>query len=347
MYIRKTAKGKYRAHFHIDYYKPSKTFSATSEAKAKKIAQAIEVELQRGIKMEQIEIDDNGAVTVKDKEDTNSNFTFTQLVERWRDKELPSLVQKCGEDWNARLDQHILPIFGDMFISDIKADDIESYLQSLENDGVRRDGKPGGYSAQTIVHHYTVLNLMFNFAIKEKLIKENPCNKEMKPTVITDEARYFDDKTMELLFSKLDNEHKNGIEKWDWAPHYYDGQEVECRPNEIQLEAVKKLVYHMHKIFIRLAFSTTSRRCAMCGLEFGDMDYNRNEIRFQRTSHYSKQKGIYTQTKVLKNKKHNRTIRMPVKYMQEIREYNQVMQETRKLMGDLWVDSDRLFIAYV
>jgi|GEM_PF-1455094 len=332
--IKDLKNGKYRIVYYYtinnEAHRPSETIEARSLAQATRIANAKEAELRSG-----------------KKPTDNKDIRFCTLVDKWKISEAEGYAHKTKEDWLCKLDNLILPTFGNKFVSTIKPHEIKTYLASLEKDGVRLDKKPGGYSGQTRLHHFTVINRMFNFGIENDYIAKNPCTKIKKqdlPIPEKKEAAFYDIGQMELLISKLEYEYEKGIDQWDWAPHHYNGKDWTERPNIIQIEAIKKLVYLMHKVYVRLAFSTTCRRSEMCGFEFGDIDYNKNQIILDRTSHYSKSKGVYTQWK-LKNKAPNREIKMSPKYMEELKEYQQAMQEVRALMGDMWVDSDRLFIA--
>lgn len=49
---------------------------------------------------------------------------------------------------------------------------IVDFMDSLEKDGIRKDGKPGGLSSSTRYDVFKVLKAMFKIAVKQwKLIK--------------------------------------------------------------------------------------------------------------------------------------------------------------------------------
>ena len=80
------------------------------------------------------------------------------------------------EGYKSYLEKHIIPYFKALKLNlqDIKMTDIEQYYQYKSITG-RLDGKDGGLSYRSIKLHSVVLNLIFEEAIRQSLIKENPC----------------------------------------------------------------------------------------------------------------------------------------------------------------------------
>lgn len=88
------------------------------------------------------------------------------------------------------------------------------------------------------------------------------------------------------------------------------------------------------------------RRGELLGLEWKDIDYANQTISIERTSKYSKELGIYTDstknegsTRVLQISPDNNTIELLQRYKTE--------QDKIKsfFFGNCWVDTDRLFVA--
>ena len=141
--IKDMGNGKYRI-FICDGLKPdgkvnrtSQTIYAKSKKDAERQAQAMEVDFKRGQQVQ-----------------PSNASTFSELVDKWRDMAKPDIVVKTQERYEGMLNHFLLPYFGRMKVRDIKALNIEHYLKTLSKDGVRTDGKPGGYSEKTIHDHY-------------------------------------------------------------------------------------------------------------------------------------------------------------------------------------------------
>ena len=80
----------------------------------------------------------------------------------------------------------------------------------------------------------------------------------------------------------------------------------------------------------------------LTGLEWSDCYFESQRIQIKRCSQYCKGKGMIT--KEPKNKTSARTIRLPQSVFTLLAEYRRWYREQRLMYGDLWVNSDRLFI---
>ncbi|MCY8879915.1 hypothetical protein MOD64_02520 [Bacillus spizizenii] len=68
---------------------------------------------------------------------------------------------------------------------------IVDFMDSLEKDGIRKDGKPGGLSSSTRYDIFKVLKAMFKVAVKQwKLIKVDPTEDLDPPPVETKEMQF-------------------------------------------------------------------------------------------------------------------------------------------------------------
>ena len=75
-----------------------------------------------------------------------------------------------------------------------------------------------------------------------------------------------------------------------------------------------------------------------------DIDWNNNVISARRTSNYTAEKGIYTDT--TKTKKSQRSLKFPQSVMDLLREYKAEQDEEREKLGTKWQDYDRLFVKW-
>lgn len=131
--VKDLGKGKYRV-FICNGFKPdgkvnrtSKVIEAKSKKDAEKQANALEVDFKRG---QQVQL--------------AHAPTFNDLVEKWREIKKPGMEYKTQERYEGFLKGFMLPYFGNKKVREIKALDIEAYLNTLKKDGVRLDGKRVG-----------------------------------------------------------------------------------------------------------------------------------------------------------------------------------------------------------
>lgn len=97
-------------------------------------------------------------------------------------------------------------------------------------------------------------------------------------------------------------------------------------------------------VMIKLLLYSGMRRGEMCGLEWEDIDWNKETIRIQRSSQYLSGKGVFT--KETKTETSDRTIRLPKEAFEMLKTYRVLQNEERLKIGSDWNDVDRLFTMW-
>lgn len=82
----------------------------------------------------------------------------------------------------------------------------------------------------------------------------------------------------------------------------------------------------------------------MLGLEWKDIDFENNIIHVRRTSQYTAEKGIYTDT--TKTRKSKRVSKMPVSIMNLLKHFKAEQEAEAAQLGTKWEDHDRLFTKW-
>lgn len=323
--IKDLGQGKYRV-FICDGFKPdgkvnrtSKTITAKSLKDAERQANALEVDFKRG---QQIQF--------------YNAPTFNDLVERWRDL-LKSKMEKHTQIADEiYLTNFILPYFGNMKVRDIQSYDIIAYLNTLKKDGIRLDGKSGGYSEKTIKYHYSIIQKILNWAVEWKMIEHSPCSGKISPKVPKHNAKYYEEPAIERLLDSLDKACEDTIMKFSKRYNQYDPEEAHRRQ---QVRIFNDL---MHKTYVWLAMASSSRRGEILGLKVEDINLEKNVINIVRTSHYTSEDGIYF-LNYLKNGDTSQIVYMPETVMKQIHQYLLARENLINLMG--WEDSGFAFIS--
>lgn len=318
--------GKYRVflcnRFKVDgkVNRTSKVITAKSLKDAENQAKALEVDFKRG---QQIQF--------------NNAPAFSELVDRWRELKKPGLEYKTQERYEGFLTKHMLPYFGNMKVRDIKALTIETYLNALKKDGVRTDGKPGGYSEKTIHSQYMFIQTLFNLAVKWDLIEYNPCIKVDTPKVHKKEAKYYEQEDIEKLLKLLDEKCEERKEKFT-ARRYlkYTRKEAEQRQ---KLQVFNDL---MKKTYVWLALATACRRGELIGLTVDNIDFKNNRIAITQVGHYTSEQGIYNVSH-LKNGSAGKSIDTPTQVMGQLSRYLKAREDIIETM--CWEDSGYVFIS--
>lgn len=101
---------------------------------------------------------------------------------------------------------------------------------------------------------------------------------------------------------------------------------------------------YKYTISFTLAAFTGLRRGELLGLEWKDLNWVDNLLSVVRTSEYTKEKGIYTDTP--KTESSVRFIKLPPEVMQKLREFQIWQNECKTQLGTKWIEYDRLFIKW-
>lgn len=196
---------------------------------------------------------------------------------------------------------------GNLRIDKITGRDVQRFINDLALNGKNeKTGNP--LARKTVVHYLSFISDVFSYAVKMDLAPENPCRKVSVPKGEKKEKEIYTVDEVEKLFELLET-----------APLKY-------------------------RTFFTLALYSGMRRGELLGLEWKDVDWANGVISVRRTSNYTAKKGIYTDT--TKTKRSQRSQKLPPVVMDLLEKYRMEQDEERIIVGDQWVDSDRLFIKW-
>ena len=99
-----------------------------------------------------------------------------------------------------------------------------------------------------------------------------------------------------------------------------------------------------YRVYLMLAIYSGYRRSEMLGLEWKDIDFKNEVIHVRRTSQYTTEKGIYTDT--TKTRKSKRVSKFPPSIMELLKEFKLEQQKEAEKLGSKWIDYDRLFTKW-
>lgn len=176
------------------------------------------------------------------------------------------------------------------------------------------NGEPAPLSDQTIKHHHRLISAILTFAVQWQLIMNNPAERVRSPKVDAKEPAHFDEDTCEMMLELLDRE-----------PLKY-------------------------KTMIYVTLYTGCRLGELAGLEWSDVNSEKNLLRIRQASQYISGQGTFTKSP--KNESSSRIISMPDVVMELLKEYRTWWIEQKLKCKDLWYkdsenkDGDRLFVQW-
>nr|DAZ36055.1 MAG TPA: Integrase [Caudoviricetes sp.] len=245
------------------------------------------------------------------------SLKFSEFVEVWkRDYGSKELAPTTYKRYCRMLETRILPYFGHFYINKIRPTDIMKFYDLLEKDTqlVRKKGNNGSktkkpLSGKTILEHHRLLRAMLHRAVYWQLIVSNPAERVQPPRAKKPKRRSYDDEQTKILLENLE---------------------------KLTVEDTK------YKVAIILTIFTGVRLGELMGLEWQDVDFRNGIISINRSSQYLSDMGVFT--KVPKTESSIREIAIPEFIISLLEEYKLWYEEQKSLYGELWMNSDRLFV---
>ncbi len=150
-------------------------------------------------------------------------------------------------------------------------------------------------SPKTVIRIHALISMILNEAVKDGIIISNPAERARLPKAEKHEAEFLEPSDLARVLSAADNE-----------------------PSNIRL-------------FIYLLAASGGRRGEILGLRWENINFEFNQIHFEQTVLYKKNRGTYIDTP--KNEKSNRFLRIPPEMMNMLREYKKEWENFRDICG--------------
>ncbi len=170
------------------------------------------------------------------------------------------------------------------------------------------DGEPGKLSDNTISHHHKLISSIFQDAVEWQLLSSNPAQKIKAPSFKRKPIKYYDDEQIKELLKAIDKE---------------------------------ELKY---KVMVILLIFVGMRIGELMGLDWPDIDFEKNTIHINKASQYLP--GMGTFEKETKTESSIRDVIVPDFVMTLLKEYRKWWLEQRMACGDMWKGSNRLFVTW-
>lgn len=190
---------------------------------------------------------------------------------------------------------------------------IQKFIVELtECDRFDTPKKNGGkLSTKTIKLYKSFISTVCDYAVKMQVIKENPCKNVTIPKVVTPEKDYYSIEEAQRLLELFAQE-----------------------PDE----------NYMFVCFYTVAIYTGFRLGELLGLEWKDVDFDNKVLSVKRTSLYTKEKGIYTDTP--KTASSIRSLKVPQGVVDCLVKWKDLQDAQREKLGTQWIETDRIFTKW-
>ncbi|MBO1515672.1 site-specific integrase [Metabacillus bambusae] len=132
---------------------------------------------------------------------------FSKFVQEWEEKYAKRHLSPTTLDtYHRHLKNRIIPFFGEWKLDHIKTMHVLDYLNFLENEAKRKDGREGMLSSSTIEYNHRILSNIFKRAVEWQLIKSSPVDIVKKPKRIQMETSVYNNAEADYLLDCLKNE---------------------------------------------------------------------------------------------------------------------------------------------
>ncbi len=232
---------------------------------------------------------------------------FETFAEQWFEEYAKVNLRPTSYARMKQLTKRVYPAIGHKRLDKITARDIQKFITDMLTNG--RDlnnGKP--LSRKTAVHHLSFISDVFSYAVRMGMLCDNPCRRVFVPKQEQEEKQIYTIEQVKILYENLKSE-----------PMKYQA-------------------------YLLLSIYSGYRRSEMLGLEWKDIDFEHDLIHVRRTSQYTSEKGIYTDT--TKTRKSKRVSKMPASIMNLLRQFKADQNEEARRLGTKWEDYDRLFTKW-
>lgn len=232
---------------------------------------------------------------------------FQTFAAQWFEEYAKMKLKERTRERYTQLSRRTYAAIGHLKLDKINTRQIQAFINQLGQDGInQRTG--GGLSPKTIKHYLSFVSTIFDYAIRMGIVKENPCKHVILPEQAkTEKQCYTIEETQTFL------------------------QLLECEPLKYQ-------------VFFILAIYGGFRRAELLGLEWSDIDFQNNTIEICRSSLYTKEKGVYTDTP--KTAKSSRILKVPQQVILLLKQYKKQQNQERLRAGDKWNITNRLFVNW-
>lgn len=267
-------------------------------------------------------------------------LTLKEYIDKWKKEYAEQVLEETTRDvYYYQIDKIILPALGHIKLAELRPLHLQSLYNNLTEDGIRIDGKPGGYSYGTIKRYHAVISSMLSTAVQWQLIESNPCDrvkipKTTKKKAVTTDVKCFTLEQAVTFLKALDMEFIT-----EYKPH----KRIDDTGKEYQVRKYteKRTIPTQFKVFFNIAIFGGLRKGELLALTWDDINFEDCSISITKSTAYANKKIIIKDTK---NTSSVRTIKLPQSVFDLLHIHKKEQNEYRLSIGDAWKGNNYLFI---
>lgn len=233
-------------------------------------------------------------------------MSFSEFALEWDTKYASKLAGTTYGNHLRKLELHILPVLGHTEMKKINEFILMKLLDGLE----RKDGKEGDLSYHSKQDVYRTLKSIFKYAVRWRVLKENPMDGVEKPKPTDkeendEEVQVYNEVEIAQLMELLQNE----------LPHW--------------------------RLMFTLALAAGLRRGELLGLEWKCVDFTNGQIEIRTTIVLTREGPLVKGTKT---KTGRRIVTLPKSMMAELSIYHEQWIKDKEDSNDGWIEVTREWV---
>lgn len=240
--------------------------------------------------------------------------SFETFAERWLENAKEGLAWGTYIGYEHLLRAGILPYFKWYKLGCVRTADIEGFYKTLA----------GRYAPGTIRRYANVLNCIFKTAMRWNLIEDNPCQYARKPRKkqAADKLRYFTPAQSLMFLKSLNLTYAENDKGTDSSARAYK-------------------VSTQYRVFYMLSLFCGSRKGETLALQWGDIDFETQEISITKSIGRTENGFDYKEPK---SSASVRRIPFPDCVAELLKRYQTEYDVLKDSMGSNWAGKENLFI---
>lgn len=237
-----------------------------------------------------------------------SKILFSDYVLTWLENVKNNIDSITYDGYKQDSEKHIIPYFKNKrtYLDEMTIADIEEYYIAKATSG-RLDGKPGGLSLNTIRLHKVVISSVLKYALRENLVKDNPCNYAKLPTSVITVQKH--------------------------KPAFYNANQCKVLLEKVEGTPLYAMIY--------ITFMYGLRRSELLGLKWNAVDFTENTIKIQHTVVLNS--SVVKKDKT-KNASSRRTYPLLPDIRKILEDMLKVQKTNKMLFGNCYEDNDYVFV---
>ena len=130
-----------------------------------------------------------------------AKLSVAEYLDRWlKDYAETHVSGKTLDGYRGIIDHHLKPAFGQIPLARLQPLQIQAHYSKSLKIGGRKDGREGGLSPQTVLHHHRLIHGALKLAVRWELLARNPADAVQPPKVREREVHAIDETAaVELL----------------------------------------------------------------------------------------------------------------------------------------------------